>query len=232
MEEDYTSETRPASDLVSAVYEIIESLVFAIVSVIVLFTFVARLSVVDGSSMYPTLSDKDYLVVSDLFYTYSPDNGDVVVIHTDDYEKPLVKRVIATEGQEIKIRYYEGDESIEDDIYEVYVDGVLLDEKYASYFLYKNPYTGEYYTSLPDVAYSIRKLHYKIPSNDDMSFSNEGGFYTFTTTVPEDSLFVMGDNRNDSLDSRYDSIGFIKEEFVLGKVVFRLLPFEKIGVIK
>lgn len=54
----------------------------------------------------------------------------------------------------------------------------------------------------------------------------------FPLTVPEGKLFVLGDNRNDSLDSRSTDIGFINENKVLGKVVFRFYPFNKIGIIK
>ena len=55
---------------------------------------------------------------------------------------------------------------------------------------------------------------------------------TFPVTVPEGKIFVLGDNRNDSLDSRSTDIGFINENKVLGKVIFRFYPFDKIEIIK
>jgi len=48
--------------------------------------------------------------------------------------------------------------------------------------------------------------------------------------VPKDSYFVMGDNRGDSLDSR--NFGFIKKSDIIGKVIFRIFPFDKIGIVK
>lgn len=48
---------------------------------------------------------------------------------------------------------------------------------------------------------------------------------SFPIVVPEGKVFVMGDNRNDSLDSRSSRIGFIDERYLLGKVVFRFIPF-------
>ncbi|MGI6727508.1 MAG: signal peptidase I [Anaerovoracaceae bacterium] len=50
--------------------------------------------------------------------------------------------------------------------------------------------------------------------------------------VPKDSVFVMGDNRQNSIDSRDSSVGYVKEDLIVGKAVFRLYPFNKIGLIK
>ncbi len=54
----------------------------------------------------------------------------------------------------------------------------------------------------------------------------------FPLVVPEGRLFVLGDNRNDSIDSRSTEIGLVDENDVLGKVVFRFYPINKIGIIK
>ncbi len=51
----------------------------------------------------------------------------------------------------------------------------------------------------------------------------------FPVTVPEGKVFVMGDNRNHSLDSRSTDVGMIDERYILGKAIFRIYPFDRIG---
>ena len=211
MQEDYTAELRNENKTVNGIYELLESLVFAIICVIFIFAFVARLSIVSGASMEPTLQDADYLIVGNLFSSYEPKSGDIVVIHTDKYDEPLVKRVIATEGQEVKIRYSADLGRMGGNLYEVYVDGVLLEENYV---VYSNRY------------------YFIAPSAEIMNITREGNICTAVATVPENCVFVLGDNRNNSYDSRSGKIGFVEEEFVLGKCIFRVMPFQKIGRLK
>ncbi len=155
--------------------------VLYLLAALVVVSLVLRVVVVDGTSMNDTLKDGDYLLVlSNVFYR-NPKQGDVIVASKDTYDNgaPIVKRVIATEGQTVDIDFMQGI---------VYVNGKALDE----------PYT-------------------LTPTNLD-----EG--VEFPLTVPENCLFVLGDNRNGSKDSRDPSIGLIDKREVIGKVFFIFLP--------
>ena len=156
--------------------------VASVVIVAVAFSFVFRTVGVNGSSMFPTLHDKDRIILS--AYPYSPKTGDVVVTcqpsKVDYIEPTLVKRIIATEGQTVDIDFVQGI---------VYVDGVALDE----------PYVNE-----------------PVHERED---------FTGPLTVPEGYVFVMGDNRNESTDSRDARVGLIREDYLLGKALFRIQPF-------
>lgn len=158
-------------------YDWVNSIIVAVVAVVILLTFCFRLIDVDGRSMEPTLINTDKVIVTNLFYT--PNNGDVVVIsHGEKYDKPLIKRVIATEGQTLDIDF---------ENYKIYVDGVLIDEPYIQ------GETIEGNADIPDV-------------------------------VPEGKVFVLGDNRPVSLDSRSREVGLIDEESIIGKAQFVIIP--------
>lgn len=181
--------------MISSFYDYAEIFAIAIIAVIILFSFCLRLCRVDGHSMRNTLTDGERIIAYDIFY--EPKQGDIVVFHlvNDTFHRPLVKRVIATEGQKVEINYTDK---------KIYVDGVL----YAD----ENAY--------------IEGGEYIIKSDADTKYMiSENGKLYYRAIVPEGCVFVLGDNRNNSTDSRSVNVGFIDEDSILGKAFIRLDPF-------
>ena len=169
---------------------LLHDLVYMLAIITVIFVFFFRLVGVDGSSMYPTFMDKDLLILESNFIYRDIEREDIVVMNVPAFADhgPIVKRVIATEGQTVDINFDTG---------EVYVDGELLNETYIFEPTYE-------------------------------SYEKYGLSLEYPVTVPEDHIFVMGDNRNNSADSRYAPVGCVHEDCVLGKVLFLLFPGHEI----
>ena len=177
----------------------LRDLVMYVSIVIVAFLLLFRIIVVSGDSMYSTLLDGDLmLLISNTFYR-EPEQGDIVVVSKESFDDgtPIVKRVIAVEGQIVDIDFEQGI---------VYVDGLPLDEPYVN-----------------------------TPTNRDEGME-------FPLLVEEGCCFVLGDNRNNSRDSRDPDIGLVDHREILGKVILLVFPgtdegmsprdFSRIGAIK
>jgi signal peptidase I len=179
-------------------YEWVQSLVGSVLVVVAIFTFVIRMMGVDGHSMLNTLQHGDRLLVVNSMLYHDYKYGDIVILRKNGVfdDDPIVKRVIAVEGQTVDIDFAEGI---------VYVDGEALEEDY------------------------IREPTYTAEGTE------------FPLTVPEGSIFVMGDNRNGSSDSRDYRLGTVDTRYVIGKAAFLVFPgpdyetekrdFKRIGVI-
>lgn len=161
-------------------FEWVQALVCSVLVVVLVFTFGIRLIGVDGHSMLPTLQHGDRLLVLNSMLDHEYAYGDIVVLRKDSFmNEPIVKRVIATEGQNVDIDFMNGI---------VYVDGEALEEAYIN----------------------------------EPTYVDEGT--EFPLTVPEGSIFVLGDNRNHSDDSRNDRLGTVDTRYVIGKVVILAFP--------
>ena len=102
----------------------LHDLIHLLAIVLIVFVFLFRIVVVSGSSMYSTLWNGDWLLVTGSVFYKEPQAGDIVVASKDSFNsgEPIIKRVIATEGQTVDIDFNAGI---------VYVDGVALQEDYT-----------------------------------------------------------------------------------------------------
>ena len=197
------SKNRKLHRIIGETIDIVSAAMIPIFLMILLFTYVFRVAIVQGDSMLPTLQNEDRLLVSQL--QTRPHDGDIVVINADDailfaesgslytadgLHKSIVKRVVAVGGQTLDISSEEG---------EVYING--NQESYEK--------VDKLITQLPDL----------------------GNAFEYPFTVPEGFVFVMGDNRDISLDSRYVNVGLVPEAQIEGTVLLRLYPLEKLGTV-
>ncbi|MBO5317859.1 MAG: signal peptidase I [Oscillospiraceae bacterium] len=176
----------------------LHDIVFLVAGVLLVFSLCFRVVVVSGPSMNSTLIDGDWLLLTCNTLYSEPSYGDIIVASKDVYDdgKPIIKRVIATEGQTVDVDFLEGI---------VYVDGTALYE----------PYTNTP-TTLPEGV-------------------------SFPLVVDPGCVFVMGDNRNSSKDSRSPEIGLIDKREILGRAIFLMFPgtdggkvkqnFDRVGVV-
>jgi len=152
-----------------------------LIVILVVFLLLFRTVVVSGPSMNNTLVHGDYLLLLNNVLYRNPQQGDIVVAAKDSYKdgEPIIKRVIATEGQWVNIDFETG---------VVYVNGNELVEPYVN-----------------------------TPTN-----LFEG--VEFPIMVDEGCVFVMGDNRNQSKDSRSMEIGQIDKREIVGRAILIIIP--------
>ena len=196
-------------DIARELFDWSQALVHAIIVIVLMFAFAVSLYTVKGPSMEDTLHGGEMLAISNLFYT--PSRGDIVIFAyhglPEAYDKttgryePFVKRVMALPGDTVAYEDRDGKAVV------VVRDGAgeivsVTDSKGNEL-----PFDGR-------------------PSDGD--FLGKKGIMP-AEPIPEGTLFVMGDNRNDSMDSR--SFGPIDSRFLLGRVLFRVTPFSKFGTV-
>lgn len=183
------------------------------------FTFLFTLTVVNGSSMKPTVDNNDQLV---LLYYHKIDRFDVVVIdvspeHYHWYSHKLfLKRVIGLPGDEVDYR-------LEDGRTKLYINNQLIEESFYPDDVdlnFQNAFTFGTNFIWSDVCYYLDEQGEKI------NCQTKGDILV----IPEGYYFVLGDNRGVSQDSR--AIGLIKAEDILGTAVYKMHSLFKCERIK
>ena len=197
-------EPKKKRNLFKELFDCFETFCHALVLMMLLFVFVFRFVTVNGTSMVNTLQHEDKLIISDMFYT--PATGDIVVLNTDGMgafsDRYIIKRIIATGGQRVEIDFIN---------WAVTVDGTLLEEKYV--------HRGG------DVV--MESASWISMSSEVERIYNDNVLAKASFTVPANMIFVMGDNRNGSSDSR--AAGYFEEERILGRVLIRIGPTDSFG---
>jgi len=192
--EEKPQENVVVGSFIREIFEWLEVIITAVIAVVFIFSLLFRVATIDGPSMKETLHHGDKVIISNFLYT--PKHGDIVVVSRNktntlegvlENEMPIIKRVIALEGQTVDIDFEKG---------VVFVDGKALSEPY---------------TATP---------------------TNLKGDVQFPLTVSPGCVFVLGDNRNDSMDSRDSRIGnegMVDKRYILGRAMYKIYPFSDVG---
>ena len=175
-------------NVVKEIFSTILYILVVLLGTYLLITFVGQRTSVSGSSMEPTLSNNDHLILDKLSYRFSePQRFDIIVFPFQYAEKTFyVKRIIGLPGETVQIDL-QGN---------IYINGQILNEDYGKETI------------------------------------NFAGLAVEPITLGDDEYFVMGDNRNNSSDSRDPSVGNIRRSNIIGKAWVRIWPLNKFGVLK
>ncbi len=213
----------------NSIFENIRTLIYAILIAFFIRTFILQPFTIPSGSMLPNLLVGDYLFVSKYSYGYSryslpfspniikdrifarlPERGDVVVFRLpNDTDVDYIKRVIGLPGDKIQIKnglIYINDE-------EVSVTNYNDNYKYFTQYN-KNTLKNEI---LDGKSHLVLDL-------ETGSLGDNTGIYR----VPNDHYFMMGDNRDNSLDSRFiDQVGYVPFENFVGRAEFLFFSSDK-----
>ena len=159
---------------------------------LLLYAYLLLPVTVDGGSMNPTLYDQDKILILDSFY--EPRNGDIVVI--DDQKSALFADAEQTE-------LYSSDGL-----------GIVLVKRLIA------KGGQEINIDFTNGTVAVDGVQLQEGYVQELTYRNDGAF-AYPFTVPEGYVFVMGDNRNGSTDSRNPSVALVPEEQILGAAILR-----------
>ncbi len=196
-----TEESYSVRQLLDDALDLFESVITSVFVVMLLFTFVFCVATVDGDSMVPTLTSGDRLMVSR--FDHSFDLGDILILDSRSacVQDPATGEFYTADGL--------GKRIVKRLIGQA-GDVVNIDFSQGIVYVNGNALTEPYTNTLT---------------------TRDNGAFTYPLTVPEGYVFVLGDNRNISKDSRHPQVGLVPVDDIIGKVVLRLTPFSEFGVV-
>lgn len=194
-----------ATDVIKEIFQWIVSIIFAVVLALLIRGFLFEPVVVNGESMENTLYTGERLAVYKLGYFFSPpEHGDIIVLQ---YEEGIVNNIPFLRDMPFAKKILPAIHEIDYIKRVIGIPGDIIDIIDGEVFL-----NGE-------------RINEPYVKGDTF-----GRNMQFPIKVPENCVFVLGDNRQNSKDSR--EIGFIEFERIKGKAVFRLWPLDSFGVLK
>lgn len=212
-------ETSKKNSILKEIFEWIYSIVIAVVLAFIIKGFLFDVVKVDGLSMYPTLNHGERLIVTKI--GYEPKQGDIVILDSTYDRREMYFDSLAQE---------KGKEELSD--FEEFFKGFTLPDDVKKIYYVKRVIATEGQT----VDLREGKVYVDGQELDEPYYKGEthsiDSSVEYPVVVEEDHVFVMGDNRGHSLDSRSSQLGQVDEEAVLGKASFRIFPFNKIGITK
>lgn len=185
----------------NALPDAVEIAIFFVVALVIVFTYAFSVVQIKGQSMENTLFDSDRVIIRKIFF--EPETYDVVIVNVHDAN-------FTDESGQVYAVSSELDENIVKRV--IATEGQTVDIDFDNGIVYVDGVETE-----SDFA-------------KEPTYTSLDGF-SYPVTVPEGYVFVMGDNRNNSLDSRSSSVGFVDKDDIVGKVLVRISPFERFGMI-
>ena len=200
------------------IWEWVYTIAIALIIAMLIKTFLFDVVKVDGSSMFPTLVNNDRLIVTKL--GYEPAQGDIIILDsTYKNREEYFDTLAASEGKE------------ELGAFSKFVKGWTLPSDL------KKRYYVKRIIALPGQTVDLRGGRVYIdgqlleePYYDGQTISIDSSV-EYPITVEEDTVFVMGDNRTRSKDSRSSELGLVPYDAILGKAKLRIWPIADIGFV-
>lgn len=200
------------------IWEWVYTIAIALLIAFIIKTFLFDVVRVDGSSMFPTLQNNDRLIVTKL--GYEPKQGDIIILDSTYKERSEYYEAAATEKGKDKLSFFD----------KISERRFLPDGLKKRYFVKRIIGMPGQTVDLVDGKVYVDGEILEEEYYDGLTTSIDESV-KYPLTVEADTVFVMGDNRSHSKDSRSSSLGLVPYEAILGKAKLRIWPFSALGMV-